>query len=162
MTIPDQPSALSKEELAGLLGRDLKQSNGAQLPDTALSGAKPGEPESSRQDPAAAAVDPASARAQARSAADGGDDIRMVLDHWERTVAGLQLELIELRSRVARLEQQLGEETARPVPPHASGPTSHAGRAVTSPKPAPDAPRAEEEPSALSRVRTYRSKRGWF
>ncbi|MFC3804116.1 hypothetical protein [Cohnella sp. GCM10012308] len=162
MTIPDQPSALSKEELAGLLGRELKQSNGAQAPDAAMSAAKPGDPESPRQDPAAAAVDAASAGANVPSATEGGEDMRMVLDHWERTVAGLQLELIELRSRVARLEQQLGEETVRPAPSPAVGPTGLASRAIISPTTAPDAPRAEEEPSALSRVRTYRSKRGWF
>ncbi|MDI4650147.1 hypothetical protein [Cohnella hashimotonis] len=162
MTLPDQPSALSKEELAGLLGQRLKHTNDVHALSADTSGAKPSEPESSRRDSAPAAGDPAALRAEASSAADGGDDLRMVLDHWERTVASLQLELIELRSRVARLEQQLGEETARPAPPPAGGPPGDAGRAVTAPKaPANDVSRAEDEP-ALSRVRTYRSKRGWF
>lgn len=153
MTIPDQPSALSKEELAGLLDPGHKQSDDA-------ADAKPYEPEPAPPESVANVGDPGLAGALTTSAAD--DDMRMVLDHWERTVAGLQLELIELRSRVARLEQQLGEEPARQTPPPASGSAGPSSRTVAGSTPATVDPRSEEEPSPLSRVRTYRSKRGWF
>lgn len=155
MTMPDQTSALSKEELNGLLGAGRKHAEDAQDSHGGTMGTAPNAPKTSSPQ--------ASAAAEADTAAENrADDLQMVLGHWERTVAGLQQELIELRSRVARLEQQLGEETARQTPPPAAGPVGHAGRAVTAQPPASGALHAEDEPSALSRVRTYRSKRGWF
>ncbi|MDG0794377.1 hypothetical protein OMP38_28730 [Cohnella ginsengisoli] len=110
MTMPDQTSALSKEELNGLLGAGRKHAEDAQDSHGGTMGTAPNAPKTSSPQ--------ASAAAEADTAAENrADDLQMVLGHWERTVAGLQQELIELRSRVARLEQQLGEETARQTPP---------------------------------------------
>lgn len=155
MTIPNQPSALSKEELDGLLGAGRRHAKDAQDSQGGAMETTPNAPGTSSPEAAAAAEENAAAETRA-------DDLQMVLGHWERTVAGLQQELIELRSRVARLEQQLGEAPARPAPPPAVGPAGHAERTATSRTPATSDAHAEDEPSALSRVRTYRSKRGWF
>ncbi|SFB46566.1 hypothetical protein SAMN05216312_10924 [Cohnella sp. OV330] len=155
MTIPDQPSALSKEELDGLLGADRRHAKDAQDSQGSAMATTPNAPKTSSTEAAAAAAEDAEPETRA-------DDLQMVLGHWERTVAGLQQELIELRSRVARLEQQLGEAPARPASPPAAGSAGHAGRIAASKTPATSDAHAEDEPSTLSRVRTYRSKRGWF
>ncbi|MDG0811665.1 hypothetical protein [Cohnella rhizosphaerae] len=156
MTMPEQPSGLSKEELAGLLGAVRKQSDRARdrndpEPETAPDA--PSSPQTTTSSPTAAASE------GARAEEGRPDDLQMVLGHWERTVASLQRELIELRSRVARLEQQLGEQPARQTPP--SSPAV-AGRAGEGEKPKAGASHPEDAPATLSRVRTYRSKRGWF
>ncbi|CAI6081650.1 hypothetical protein [Cohnella sp. JJ-181] len=163
MTIPNQPSALSKEELEGLLGAGPKHTDGAHHPTRANQGAHAPNPRQTTDSEVKAAAgeedtaeaSQATATGQASAAAgQQADDLQMVLGHWERTVGSLQQELIELRSRVARLEQQLDE-----APAHQA-----ASRAATAGKPAPAAAPAQpdEEPPVLSRVRTYRSKRGWF
>lgn len=157
MTMPEQPSALSKEELAGLLGADREQAERAQ-------DRNDGEPKTAPNTPGMprtkTAMSPEAAGTEDELAAGGrSDELQMVLGHWERTVAGLQQELIELRSRVARLEQQLGEQPARQTPPPSPG---TAGRAPASATPSAGDSQPEDEPPPLSRVRTYRSKRGWF
>lgn len=157
MTMPEQPSALSKEELAGLLGADREQAESAQ-------DRNDGEPKTAPNTPGTprtkTAPTPEAAGAEDERAAGGpSDELQMVLGHWERTVAGLQQELIELRSRVTRLEQQLGEQPARQTPPPSSG---IAGRAPAGATSSSGASLPEDEPPPLSRVRTYRSKRGWF
>ncbi|WP_217597346.1 hypothetical protein [Cohnella sp. GbtcB17] len=157
MTMPEQPSTLSKEELAGLLGADREQAERAQ---DRNDGERKTAPNTSGSPLTKTASSPEAAGAQDERAAGGrSDELQMVLGHWERTVAGLQQELIELRSRVARLEQQLGEQPARQTPPPSSG---IAGRAAPGETPLAGASQPEDEPSTLSRVRTYRSKRGWF
>lgn len=167
MTTPDQP-ALSREELEGLLGKGAQrhvegEAHAARSDDgdAARAARSDGGDAASgaavvpRGGPAPGAV-PAAAEARAPEA----EELRMALGHWERTVAELRMELIELRSRVARLEQQLHAEPETGATQADAGDAASdtAAGAATRASSEP----ANAEPSVLSRVRTHRSRRGWF
>lgn len=152
MSSSEPNSMLSREELEGLLGKTRAQAGAAgkaNVPDGTDGAPAPREADG-REAPDVRSGDPAE-----EGAADTVAELQMVLRHWERTVAGLQQELIELRSRISRLEQQV-------EPPEAeTGRRAGIGRAEPALPQAP-ALAEEEEPSVLSRVHTYRSRRGWF
>ncbi|MEK0313520.1 hypothetical protein [Cohnella sp. 56] len=153
MSSSEPNSTLSREELEGLLGKSRAQAGAAgeaNVPNDTDGALAPRDADS-REAPDVRSGDPAG---EAAVAADTVAELQMVLRHWERTVAGLQQELIELRSRISRLEQQVEPAEAEPVRRAA------VDRADPAPPSAPAL--ADEEPSVLSRVHTHRSRRGWF
>jgi|GEM_PF-4295468 len=166
MTLPEQPSALSKEELEGLLGSSIQREGDDRDKHTSAERTVEKTPAATGLPETAAASESGvetsgtamTEHAQSPSAVEeNSDDLRMVLGHWERTVASLQQELIELRSRVSRLEQQLDQASDAQQQQQ-----QQRSQAADKPSAAADTAGMEEAPSALSRVRTYRSKRGWF